>query len=175
MGNNSYLPVIARGTAIISLNDQRVLVQNALHVPGLGMPLYSLQAHFQQPGCGFLARMMSVCWCTSLPLCFRLTPPPTALSPMSLLVGRPHFRHSTMFNLGVLHPSTLQNLVHLPTWSPRLRLYLKMTLRCLHQLLQRLLRLLLSICHKWLLNFSQSRRRSFLPRPQNLLPSSGPS
>ena len=48
MGNNSYLPVLARGSAIISLNGQWVLVRNALHVPGLGMPLYSLQAHFQQ-------------------------------------------------------------------------------------------------------------------------------
>jgi len=54
MGNNSYLPVIARGSAIISLNGQRVLVRNALHVPGLAMPLYSLRANFQQPGCSFL-------------------------------------------------------------------------------------------------------------------------
>jgi hypothetical protein len=54
MGNNSYLPALARGSAIISLNGQRVLVWNALHVPGLAMPLYSLRAHFQQPGCGFL-------------------------------------------------------------------------------------------------------------------------
>jgi hypothetical protein len=54
MGNNSYLPVLARGSAIISLNGQRVLVWNALHIPGLAMPLYSLRAHFQQPGCGFL-------------------------------------------------------------------------------------------------------------------------
>ena len=54
MGNNSYLLVLARGSAIISLNGQRVLVRNALHVPGLAMPLYSLKAHIQQPGCGFI-------------------------------------------------------------------------------------------------------------------------
>jgi hypothetical protein len=42
MGNNSFLPVIGRGTAILSLNNQRVLVRNALHVPGLTVPLYSL-------------------------------------------------------------------------------------------------------------------------------------
>ena len=54
MGNNSYLPVIGRGSAIISLNGQRVLMRNALHFRGLAMPLYSLRAHFQQPGCGFL-------------------------------------------------------------------------------------------------------------------------
>ena len=54
MGNNSYLPVLGRGSSIISLNGQRVLVGHALHVPGLAMPLYSLRAHFKQPGCGFI-------------------------------------------------------------------------------------------------------------------------
>ena len=54
MGNNSSLPVLGRGSAIISLNGQRVLVRNGLHVPGLAMPLYSLRAHIQQPGCGFI-------------------------------------------------------------------------------------------------------------------------
>ena len=52
--NNSYLPVLGRGTVIISLNGQRVLVRHALHVPGLAVPLYSLRAHLKQPGCGFL-------------------------------------------------------------------------------------------------------------------------
>ena len=54
MGNNTYLPVLARGSAIISLNGQRVLVRHALHVPGLAVPLYSLRAHFKQRGCGFI-------------------------------------------------------------------------------------------------------------------------
>ncbi len=54
MGNNSFLPVIGRGTAILSLNDQQVLVQNALHVPGLAVPLYSLRAHLKQRGFGFI-------------------------------------------------------------------------------------------------------------------------
>ena len=54
MGNNSYLPVLGRGTAIISLNRQRVLVRHTLHVPGLAVPLYSLRAHLKQPGCGFI-------------------------------------------------------------------------------------------------------------------------
>ncbi len=53
-GNNTYLPVLAQGSAIISLNGQRVLVWNALHVPGLAVPLYSLRAHFKQCGCGFI-------------------------------------------------------------------------------------------------------------------------
>jgi hypothetical protein len=45
-----------------------------------------------------------------------------------------------------------------------------MTYQCLLLSLQRILRLLLSIYHKWLLPFNQSRCRSFLPRPQHLLP-----
>jgi hypothetical protein len=54
MGNNSYVPVLGRGTAIFSLNGQRILVRNVLHVPGLAVPLYSLCAHLKQRGCGFI-------------------------------------------------------------------------------------------------------------------------
>ena len=54
MGNNSYAPVLGRGTTIISLNGQRLLIRNVLHVPGLRVPLYSLRAHLRQFGCGFL-------------------------------------------------------------------------------------------------------------------------
>jgi hypothetical protein len=54
MGNNSFLPVLGRGLAVISLNGQRILVRNALYVPGLVAPLYSLRAHFAQPGCSFI-------------------------------------------------------------------------------------------------------------------------
>ncbi len=54
MGNNLFLLVLGCGLAIISLNGQRVLVRNALHVPGLVVPLYSLRAHCVQPGCGFI-------------------------------------------------------------------------------------------------------------------------
>ncbi len=54
MGNNSFLSVLKRSTTIISLNGQRILVRNALHVPGLTVPLYSLCAHLKQHGCGFL-------------------------------------------------------------------------------------------------------------------------
>jgi hypothetical protein len=45
---------LGHGTAIISLNGQRLLIHNFLHVPGLWIPLYSLQAHLCQSGCGFL-------------------------------------------------------------------------------------------------------------------------
>jgi hypothetical protein len=54
MGNNSYLPILGQGSAIISLNGQRILVRNALHVPGLVVPLYSLRTHITQHGCGFI-------------------------------------------------------------------------------------------------------------------------
>ncbi len=54
MGNNSFLPDLGRGLAIILLNGQCVLICNALHVPGLVVPLYSLCAHCVQPGCGFI-------------------------------------------------------------------------------------------------------------------------
>ncbi len=50
MGNNSYAPVLGRGTAIISLN----LIWNVLQVPTLRVPLYSLRAHICHRGCGFV-------------------------------------------------------------------------------------------------------------------------
>jgi hypothetical protein len=54
MGNNSFLPVLSHGLAVIFLNGQRILVRNALHVPDLVAPLYNLRAHFAQPSCGFI-------------------------------------------------------------------------------------------------------------------------
>jgi hypothetical protein len=54
MGNNSYAPVLERGTAIISINGQHLLIHNVLHVMALLVLLYSLCAHIRQQGCGFL-------------------------------------------------------------------------------------------------------------------------
>jgi hypothetical protein len=54
MGSKSFLPVLGRGLAVISLNGQRILVRNTLHVPSIVVPLYSLRAHFAQPGCSFI-------------------------------------------------------------------------------------------------------------------------
>ncbi len=54
MGNNSYAPVLGRGTAIILLNGQRLLIRNVLHIPALRVPLYSLRAHIRHRGCGFV-------------------------------------------------------------------------------------------------------------------------
>ncbi len=59
MGNNSYVPVQGRGSAIFALNGKRVLIQNVLHVPGLAVPLYSLQTHLSQRGCGFFGSASS--------------------------------------------------------------------------------------------------------------------
>ncbi len=42
MGNNLFIPVLGCGKAIFSLNEKLILVWNALHVPGLAIPLYSL-------------------------------------------------------------------------------------------------------------------------------------
>ncbi len=67
MGKNSFHPVLGPGTADISLNGQQVLIRNALHVPGLMMPLYSLQTHLTQRGCAFYgayAAGMIVCFPT---------------------------------------------------------------------------------------------------------------
>jgi hypothetical protein len=54
MGNNSYFPVLGQIFAVISLDGQRILVQNMLHILGLVVPLYSHHAHFTQPGYGFI-------------------------------------------------------------------------------------------------------------------------
>ena len=54
MCNNSFAHVLGRGTAIISLNGQPILIHHVLHVPALRAPLYSLRAHLRQRGCGFV-------------------------------------------------------------------------------------------------------------------------
>ena len=54
MGNNSFVPVLGRGTAVFALNGKRVLVRNVLHVPSLVILLYSLRTHVTQRGCGFI-------------------------------------------------------------------------------------------------------------------------
>ena len=54
MGNNSFALIAGYGTAIISLNGKKILIHDCLHVPDLRNPLYSLRAHQQQRGCGFI-------------------------------------------------------------------------------------------------------------------------
>jgi hypothetical protein len=43
-----------RGTTIVSLNGQRLLIRNVLHVLAQRFPLYSLWAHLRQSGCRFV-------------------------------------------------------------------------------------------------------------------------
>jgi hypothetical protein len=54
MGNNSFAPILGTGSAVITINKKRILIQDCLHVPALCNPLYSLCAHHHQHGCGFL-------------------------------------------------------------------------------------------------------------------------
>ncbi len=54
MGNNLFASVLGHGTAIISLNGQRLLIRHVLHVPELWVLLYSLCAHLCQSGCSFV-------------------------------------------------------------------------------------------------------------------------
>lgn len=52
LGDDTRLPIYGRGTAKIRLNGKTILLRNALHVPALRAPLYSLRQHSKQPGCG---------------------------------------------------------------------------------------------------------------------------
>ena len=52
LGNDTKLPILGQGTAVFSLNGKVIMVQDALHVPGLRAPLYSLRQHKTMPGCG---------------------------------------------------------------------------------------------------------------------------
>jgi hypothetical protein len=54
MGNNSFASIIGKGSAIISLNSNKTLICDCLHVPDLWNPLYSLRAHQRQHGCGHI-------------------------------------------------------------------------------------------------------------------------
>eukprot|EP00956_Cyclotella_meneghiniana_P023356 scaffold45380_cov85-Cyclotella_meneghiniana.AAC.5 len=53
LGDSTELPILGYGTAKFSINGHVILVRNALHVPGLTDPLYSLRQHRFMQGCGF--------------------------------------------------------------------------------------------------------------------------
>ena len=52
LGDESVAPVLGQGTTVFSLNGNTILVWNALYVPALRAPLYSLRKHKTMPGCG---------------------------------------------------------------------------------------------------------------------------
>jgi hypothetical protein len=121
IGNNSFLLVLGCGTTIISLNGQRVLVHNALHVPGFAVPLYSRRAHLKQHGCGFLGTfeagmLVYFPWLFSWWTCCL-----TATSPTNLLAGLPRWTPSTMCSPPVLFLYTLQNSLLCHAWLLILR------------------------------------------------------
>jgi transposase InsO family protein len=56
LGDTTKLPIMGRGTARFYLNDKVVEVRNALHVPGLRAPLYSLRRHRHMFDCGYYSQ-----------------------------------------------------------------------------------------------------------------------
>ena len=50
--DTTRLPIEGIGTAIYTLNGRTILTRNALHIPSLRGPLYSLCKHRQIPDCG---------------------------------------------------------------------------------------------------------------------------
>ena len=55
LGDHNKCEIAGQGTAIFSLNGKTILVRDALHVPALRSPLYSLRRHNQMPGCGLFS------------------------------------------------------------------------------------------------------------------------
>ena len=52
LGNTIKLPIEGIGNAVCTLNGRTDLTCNALHIPAIRGPLYSLHKHHQIPGCG---------------------------------------------------------------------------------------------------------------------------
>ena len=122
MGNNSFAPVLGRGTAIILLNGQHILICHVLHIPALCVPFYSLRAQLRQWGCGFVGTHN-----TGMHVYF----PGVVLSVDTLTkAGRPPFPPSTMSNLTVLPPLTrIRTLRFALRWILLPQCWLKMMMR----------------------------------------------
>ena len=52
LGDTTRLPIEGICTVVYTLNGSTILTRNALHIPALRGPLYSLCKHCQRPGCG---------------------------------------------------------------------------------------------------------------------------
>lgn len=52
LAGDQSVPIVGVGSAVIRLNGKVILVRNALHIPALRNPLYSLRRHRKMPGCG---------------------------------------------------------------------------------------------------------------------------
>ena len=51
LGDDTKVPIKGEGSAKFSLNGKVIVVRNALFVPDLRGPLYSLRKHETMPGC----------------------------------------------------------------------------------------------------------------------------
>ena len=52
LGDTTKPPIEGIGTGVYILTGRTILTRNALHIPALWGPLYSLRKHHQRPGCG---------------------------------------------------------------------------------------------------------------------------
>ena len=52
LGDTTSLPVEGIGIVVYTLNRRTILTRNALHIPALQGPIYSLRKHRQRPVCG---------------------------------------------------------------------------------------------------------------------------
>jgi hypothetical protein len=121
MGNNSYLPILGRGSSIISLNGQRFLFGMLFMSRVLRCLYIASELTSNSQDAVLLEIMMPVCWYIFPPLCSRLTHHPIALSPTSLLAGPLHCRPFTTSSLGVVHLYTPPKFLCLHTRSHELR------------------------------------------------------
>lgn len=56
LGDTTQLPIMGRGKARFMLNGKIIEVRDALHVPDLRSPLYSLRQHRHMDGCGYYSQ-----------------------------------------------------------------------------------------------------------------------
>ena len=55
LGDDTRSCIAGSDTTVITLNGQIVLLRNAMHMPTMKQPLYSLTRHYLHPGCGIYA------------------------------------------------------------------------------------------------------------------------
>ena len=110
MGNNSFIPVLGRGTAIFSLDGQYVFIQTVLRVPGLVLPLYSLRTHLTQSGCVFYEACEAgilVCFLIVVLTVDKSSDCHLSYEPLDVAHHRISFIMSKLRCLPTLYPSTM--------------------------------------------------------------------
>jgi hypothetical protein len=56
LGDETQLPIMGHGKAVFMINGKTIQVRDALHVPGLRAPLYSLRKHRHMDRCGYYSQ-----------------------------------------------------------------------------------------------------------------------